>query len=287
MLAQLTLSKIDHHTEAVDELDVEGILAFAERILPRASDLWVQASLDYKQRLQQLFCPEGIAFDGNRFSRTAVTAPLFKYLASGEKAEENLASQRGEYRSGRARCRAKCPQPAAGRRPERSTLTRLRTRRRTSRVTARLVNRAEARWVKAAAWPSRGLRYPSTHEAIESGHPLTAYFFPWHNIPTTAQDAVVGRIQTIAILLSPHDCEILVRAEADCRKDKVTRGQHAKAWRRAAAKPGRGVFGHRFENRLNCGRRDQCVGDPDVRALTQPFHRCRQRGLDRAPRTST
>jgi hypothetical protein len=54
---ELTLSKIDHHTEAVDELDVEGILAFAERILPRASDLWVQASLD-KQRLQQLFFPE-------------------------------------------------------------------------------------------------------------------------------------------------------------------------------------------------------------------------------------
>ena len=31
----------------------EGILAFAERIPPRASDLWVQASLDDKQRLQQ------------------------------------------------------------------------------------------------------------------------------------------------------------------------------------------------------------------------------------------
>jgi site-specific DNA recombinase len=92
---ELTLSKIDHHTEAVDELDVEGILAFAERILPRASDLWVQASLDYKQRLQQLFFPEGIAFDGNRFSRTAVTAPLFKYLATGEQAEESLASPTG------------------------------------------------------------------------------------------------------------------------------------------------------------------------------------------------
>jgi hypothetical protein len=90
---ELTLSK--NHTEAVDELDVEGILAFAERILPRASDLWVQASLDYKQRLQQLFFPEGIAFDGNRFNRTAVTAPLFKYLAIGEKAEENLASPGG------------------------------------------------------------------------------------------------------------------------------------------------------------------------------------------------
>ena len=74
---ELTFAKIDHHTDAVDELDVERILAFAERILPRASDLWVQASLDYKQRLQQLFFPKGIADHGNRFNRTAVTAPLF------------------------------------------------------------------------------------------------------------------------------------------------------------------------------------------------------------------
>ena len=41
---ELTLAKIDHHAEAVEELDVEGILAFAERILPRASDLWVQGT---------------------------------------------------------------------------------------------------------------------------------------------------------------------------------------------------------------------------------------------------
>jgi hypothetical protein len=69
---------------------IADILAFAERILPRASDLWVQSSLDYKQRLQQLFFPEGIAFDGNRFNRTAVTAPLFKYLAPSESADEKV-----------------------------------------------------------------------------------------------------------------------------------------------------------------------------------------------------
>ena len=45
------------------EFDVEGILAFAERVVPRASDLCVQASLNQKQRLQQLFLPDGIAFD--------------------------------------------------------------------------------------------------------------------------------------------------------------------------------------------------------------------------------
>jgi hypothetical protein len=48
----------------LEELDVEGILAFAERILPRAADLWVQASLEQRQRLQQLFFSDEIAFDG-------------------------------------------------------------------------------------------------------------------------------------------------------------------------------------------------------------------------------
>jgi hypothetical protein len=55
----------------------EGTRAFAERILPRASDLWVRASLDYKQRLQQLFFPEGMALDGNRFNRTAANGTTF------------------------------------------------------------------------------------------------------------------------------------------------------------------------------------------------------------------
>ena len=92
---ELTLSQIEHHTEAVDEIDVEGVLAFAERILPRAADLWVQAPLDYKQRLQQLFFPEGIAYDGHRFIRTAVTTSLFRYLEPGEQAQESLASPAG------------------------------------------------------------------------------------------------------------------------------------------------------------------------------------------------
>ena len=43
---QMTLLKIDEHTSKLEELDVEGILGFAERVLPRTADLWVQASLD-------------------------------------------------------------------------------------------------------------------------------------------------------------------------------------------------------------------------------------------------
>ena len=77
---ELTLVRIERHSGQLEELDVEGILAFAERVLPRASDLRVQASLEQHERFQQLFFPEGIAFDGNRFVGTGVTAPAFSYL---------------------------------------------------------------------------------------------------------------------------------------------------------------------------------------------------------------
>ena len=74
---ELTLAGIAKHSTELDELDVEGILAFAERVLPRAADLWVQ---DQRQRFQQLFFPEGMTFDGQRFVGTVATAPAFSHL---------------------------------------------------------------------------------------------------------------------------------------------------------------------------------------------------------------
>ena len=92
---ELTLARMDRHSGQLDELDVEGILAFAERVLPRAADLWVQASLEQRQRFQQLFFPDGIAFDGNGFVRTALTAPAFSYLRPIEGGNEGLVDQTG------------------------------------------------------------------------------------------------------------------------------------------------------------------------------------------------
>ena len=58
-------------------------------------DLWVQASLEQRQRFQQLFFPEGIAFDGKSFVRTAVTAPAFSYLRPIEGGNEGLVDLTG------------------------------------------------------------------------------------------------------------------------------------------------------------------------------------------------
>jgi hypothetical protein len=76
-------------------LGVEGILAFAERVLPRAADLSVQASLEQRQRFQQLVFPEGISFDGNRFVGTGATAPAFSYLREIQTGDERMVDQTG------------------------------------------------------------------------------------------------------------------------------------------------------------------------------------------------
>jgi len=53
----------------------------------------VQASLEQRQRFQRLFFPDGIAFNGNGFVRTAVTAPVFSYLRPIEGGNEGLVDQ--------------------------------------------------------------------------------------------------------------------------------------------------------------------------------------------------
>ena len=53
----------------------------------------MQASLEQRQRFQHLFFPDGIAFGGNGFVRTAVTAPAFSYLRTIEDGNERLVDQ--------------------------------------------------------------------------------------------------------------------------------------------------------------------------------------------------
>jgi hypothetical protein len=56
------------------------------------------ASLEQRQRFQQLFFPDGIAFDGKGFVGTGVTAPAFSHLQGIETAnyeglvDQNIAS---------------------------------------------------------------------------------------------------------------------------------------------------------------------------------------------------
>jgi site-specific DNA recombinase len=90
---ELTLLRMDRHASEVEELDVKGILAFPERVLPRAADLWVQASLDQRQRFQQLFCPDRIASTEIASLEPGATAPVFSYLQEIRTGNEGLVDQ--------------------------------------------------------------------------------------------------------------------------------------------------------------------------------------------------
>jgi hypothetical protein len=53
----------------------------------------VQAALEQRQRFQQLFFPDGIAFDGKAFVGTRVTAPAFSYLRKIGDGNERVVDQ--------------------------------------------------------------------------------------------------------------------------------------------------------------------------------------------------
>jgi hypothetical protein len=92
---ELTLLRMDRHASEGRGTRRRGHTGLAERILPRAADLWVQSSLDQRQRLQRLFFPEGIAFDGSAFVGTATTARAFSYVRGVGTGNEGLVGADG------------------------------------------------------------------------------------------------------------------------------------------------------------------------------------------------
>src|SRR5262249_25391880 len=91
---ELTLAQMARRVpRAPRSVDVEDILAFAERVLPSASNLWVRSSLDQKQRLQQVFFPDGIRFDGKRLIGTGTPLPVLNYLGPVSEETKDLVDQ--------------------------------------------------------------------------------------------------------------------------------------------------------------------------------------------------
>jgi site-specific DNA recombinase len=90
----LTLAELDLYDVKVDEFDIEGTLAFAGHLVSHASRLWIEADLDQRQRMQKVFFPEGLSFDGKEF-RTPLTCPFFSNFEGISGARERLVARRG------------------------------------------------------------------------------------------------------------------------------------------------------------------------------------------------
>jgi hypothetical protein len=90
----LTLAEMRRNEAHTEQLDVEGVLAFAEHVLSHAASLWTNANLADRGALQQALFPNGLAWSETGFG-TAVTCSAFSYLQTVPTFEEGVASPPG------------------------------------------------------------------------------------------------------------------------------------------------------------------------------------------------
>jgi hypothetical protein len=76
---QLALAEEELNDAVINQLDIEGVLAFAEYVFTNPGRFWMELGLEQKQRFQQVMFPDGLRFDGEKFG-TAVTCLAFKRL---------------------------------------------------------------------------------------------------------------------------------------------------------------------------------------------------------------
>ena len=91
---ELTLADLDLHEARIENVDVEGILAFAEHLLANAGRVWMEADLEQRLQIQSALFPEGLPFDGKEFG-TAPTCLAFSQLGESAATESGMASPPG------------------------------------------------------------------------------------------------------------------------------------------------------------------------------------------------
>jgi len=88
------VSELQLEGAKLDEIDVEGLLGFAEHVLGNAATLWLEADVDQKQRIQRALFPKGLEFEDGRIG-TPVTCLAFSEFRASINPESGVASPTG------------------------------------------------------------------------------------------------------------------------------------------------------------------------------------------------
>jgi hypothetical protein len=90
----VALAEIELNDAVLSQLDIDGVLAFAEHVMTNAARLWMELGLGQRQQLQKALFPNGLHFDGEKFG-TAVTCLAFKKLGENGGSGSGMASPPG------------------------------------------------------------------------------------------------------------------------------------------------------------------------------------------------
>ena len=88
------MADIELREASLETIDAEEVVEFALNVLVNASNLWKTASLDQKQRFQQVLFPEGVEYTDGDY-RTTATCMLFNGLETEEAEKEDLVALPG------------------------------------------------------------------------------------------------------------------------------------------------------------------------------------------------
>ena len=91
---ELAVAAVKHGDLRFEELEIEGVLAFAEHVFRNLGSLWIGAESGDKRQLQEALFPSGMVWDGSAFG-TAVTIPAFSWLHQVSRTDSSLASPTG------------------------------------------------------------------------------------------------------------------------------------------------------------------------------------------------
>jgi site-specific DNA recombinase len=90
---KIALAEIALHDASVEELEIDTLLRFADRVLGDTSRLWLDSSVEQRQKLQRIVFPNGLRFSNEEGFGTPVTGPLFNSLETIRTDLSSLASQ--------------------------------------------------------------------------------------------------------------------------------------------------------------------------------------------------
>lgn len=90
----IALAEIAAHDARIDEIDIEGLVGFAEHLLTNAGRLWQEFPLDQRQRLQSILFPKGVTY-GNDGFEPVETSVIFDALRMLDVRKSRKASPTG------------------------------------------------------------------------------------------------------------------------------------------------------------------------------------------------
>jgi site-specific DNA recombinase len=93
--AETMEAECKHDSARMDEIKVDEVLEFCERVLCNVPMLWRECSLGQQQRLQQVLFPQGVLYDQKTGYRTATTCLFFNMLDGNSKDKTHLVALTG------------------------------------------------------------------------------------------------------------------------------------------------------------------------------------------------